>query len=604
MNHATSEIAGKKLLCFLKKRLIPDAKAYSLKSRVTILFLTGSIITFVLTSSVSYYTITSILDNKIEKGIDISLNQISKDIDTALNNLVTVSKQLSYEGIIGNDMDNYLTSASYADKRIYFDNINRYLNLIDYTDPNIGLHFYYQTDSKDLLFPNDTIKSTFSDNQMPLLTQYSIFSFYKPHQTFAKNSKGIVLSVSRPFNISENSGLNIYVETSTKTLPNILRNSQQGMNISYVIVNSSNRIIYSEINDIFAEDSVMDNKYMENSRSQIGSYYLFGNRSTNGWLIVAAINKNHFNKEIKEWILRLCALGILSMLVSFALGLIIWRSVYTPMKAFKSEIGLMADSNFNSALIHTSIVEFDLVLEQFYHMKCRVLQLLQEVRQKERDKRHLEVDKLLSQINPHFLYNTLNSVQWMARSYGQKDIEKMVSILIRLLRYNLGKEGSSVSIKLEISALQDYISLQKIRNDNQFEVYFNIDEQVMALSIPRFILQPLIENSIYHGLNNGKGIIEVTIWCDDFNYVNFSVKDNGPGISPAALEQLLDGNSGKHAEFGLGIGLNYVNKMLSIHYNDSCKLLIESASGYGTTFKFRIPLSKEEKEYEKNPDSR
>lgn len=598
MNHITSGFIYKSLFCFLKKRLLPKGKVYSLKSRVTIMFITGSIITFVLTSSVSYYTITSILDNKIERGIDISLNQVSKDIEMTLNNLVTVAKQLSYEGIIGNDIDNYLTSTSYADKRIYFENINMYLNLIDYTDQNIGLHFYYNTESKDLLFPNNTINNTFQKNQMSLLTKYNI------HQTFLKNSKGIVLSVSRPFNIFQDSGLNIYVETSVKTLTNILKNNQQGMNISYVIVNSSNQIVYSEMNDILTEDSTIENKYMKSGRFQIGTHYLFKNKSAQGWLIIAAIKKSDFNKEIREWIIRLCALGILLMLVSLALGLIMWRSVYTPMKAFKTEIGLMADNNFNSAVIRTNIVEFDLVLEQFYHMKCRVLHLLQEIRQKERDKRHLEVDKLLSQINPHFLYNTLNSVQWMARSYGQKDIEKMVSILIRLLRYNLGKEGSIVPIKLEISALKDYISLQKIRNDNQFVVQFNIDEQVLNLSIPRFILQPLIENSIYHGLNNGKGIIEVTIRYDDLGYVEFLVKDNGPGISPEILEQLLEGEERKYTEFGLGIGLNYVNKMLSINYNDSCKLHIESIMGYGTTFKFMIPFYKEEIKYEENPDSR
>ncbi len=554
---------------------------YSLKNRVTAVFLLSSMITFVLVSAASYYTIYSILYNKIEKNIQLTLDQVSRDIDLAMDNLLSVSAQLSYGGIVSNDLANFLSTDSYSSKRTHYDNINTYLNLIDYTNPTAGLHFYYRSDSRETLFANGRLNKEFSLEGLPLLTNQTLFAFYGPHPSLSGAPEDMVISLSRPVNIMGDYSLKLYLESSPATLPRNLKTEQLGMPVAYAIVNDGGRVVYSELANMFTRGS----EYRGDIRN-ISDDYVFESESRYGWRLVAAFNKSAFNMEIRNWAFRMAMLGIGLMLVSLLLGYMVWRTVYVPIRIFKKEISFLASNQFDTGAERTNVAEFDKVLKEFHLMKERIQSLLVEVKQKEFDKRQLEVDKLLSQINPHFLYNTLNTVQWIAKAEGQAKIVKLVAELTRLLRYNLGKEGSVVTVEREVSALKDYVSLQLIRNDYQFEVLFEVDEGVTGVAIPRFILQPLVENAIYHGLNEGEGTIVVRIEQEAPNLVAVEVRDNGAGLSEEQRQYMLEGGRN---DVGLGIGLSYVNKMLEVHYGEGCKLSIESVSGGGTTYRFTVP---------------
>ncbi|MDI6618763.1 MAG: histidine kinase [Clostridiales bacterium] len=575
------------------KNIFQRKTIYSLKDRITRAFLITSIITFVLVSFVSYFTIYSILYNKIEKGIDSALDKTVKDMDSAFDNLTSVSEQLSYEGAAARDLSNFLTSESYAEKRRYYDDIDVFLSLIDFTNPNVGLHFYYDRKSLNMLFTNGSLNREFDINNLPQFMQKSEFSFYGPHLSFNSDKNDLVMSVSSPVKIIDGTDYSLYIETDSKTLSKILKRNQLGMDMYYTIVNDKGQVTYSEMPNYFPVKSIYKYNVPNNKMAKKGEYYIFTKKSSLGWMLAAAIKKSVFNIEIKQWILRMAAIGILLMIVGIAIGFVIWRSVYRSIKVFKNEINLMADSNFDSELTYTNITEFDNVLGEFYSMKQKVRQLMFEIKQKEKDRHSLEVDKLLYQINPHFLYNTLNIVQWMAKADGHEDIVKFVSNLVRLLRYNLGKEGSIVTIEREVAALKDYISLQKVRSDYRLEVIFNIDERTLNVPIPRFILQPLVENSIYHGLNGEDGCIWINVLYSRPDTVSVLIKDNGQGMSREMIKGLLEGENTKRGDLGLGIGLNYVNKVLQVHYGYEYKLNIKSQIGVGTIYRFNIPISGE-----------
>lgn len=578
----------KTLLAAIRRKLVQYRLFYSLKNRVTAVFLLSSLITFALVGSASYYTIYSILYNKIEKNIQLSLDQVTREVDLAMDNLLSVSSQLSYGGIVSNDLANFVSTNSYSSKRTHYDNINTYLNLIDYTNPTAGLHFYYRADSSDILFENGKLNRAFALDGLPVLTNKTLFAFYGPHPSFAGNEDRMVISLSRPVNIQGDYKLRLYLESNKTALPRILQPDQLGMAVAYALVNESGSVVYSEMPELFRNGSAY-----AGDLTRTADAYIFESGSRYGWKLVAAFNKSAFNGEIYDWVLRMAVLGIGLMLASLLLGYLVWRAVYVPIRLFKKEIGLLASSQFDTSTERTNVAEFDKVLKEFHLMKDKIQSLLQEVKQKEFDKRQLEVDKLLSQINPHFLYNTLNTVQWMAKSEGQDKIVKLVAELTRLLRYNLGKEGSIVTVDREVAALKDYVSLQLVRNDYQFEVRFEVDEGAGDVAIPRFILQPLVENAIYHGLNDGTGLIVVRIALEASNAVTVSVQDDGAGLTEEQSRRLLSGDSLSGGDVGLGIGLNYVNKMLEVHYGVGCKLSIDSVPGSRTTYRFTIPDVKE-----------
>jgi len=200
---------------------------------------------------------------------------------------------------------------------------------------------------------------------------------------------------------------------------------------------------------------------------------------------------------------------------------------------------------------------------------------------------------LLYQINPHFIHNTLNTIQWIAKMNGQEEIDRLVSIFTRVLHYNLDKQGEQVYLVEEVNALKDYVELQRIRYDYDFLVKFHVEEHSRQVLIPRFILQPLVENALYHGLDEGNGQITVRILPDGDRYLLLEVTDDGKGIDPEEILRLLRGEKDMHRKAGLGIGLNYVQRVLQTNYGDHSQFKIVSEAGKGTTIQIRIPLNSE-----------
>lgn len=259
--------------------------------------------------------------------------------------------------------------------------------------------------------------------------------------------------------------------------------------------------------------------------------------------------------------------------------------IYGPLRKVNLEINRMAE-NVTAPVAYTNVEEFDFVLTNFQQMKKQVNELIVAVAHNEKQKSQFEIEKLLSQINPHFLHNTLNTVQWMARLNGQKEIDKLVTLLVKVLHYNLGKQSIIVTIGEEIEAIRNYMELQRIRYDYEFEFNVEADEDVLSVAVPRFLLQPLVENSIYHGLSdNGKVDVEITKHGE--GEVQLCVKDNGAGMDADTLDQLLSDDGAKKR--GLGIGFSYVNRMLRTYYGEQMKLEMFSKPGEGTVVSIVIP---------------
>ncbi|MNR02396.1 putative sensor-like histidine kinase [compost metagenome] len=265
---------------------------------------------------------------------------------------------------------------------------------------------------------------------------------------------------------------------------------------------------------------------------------------------------------------------------------LLWKMVYRPLNGFNREIKLMAQNRVQAVTVRTKIPEFDFLLHQFRHMREQIWNLFAEVEQKEKRRVDLEVEKLLYQINPHFLMNTLDTVHWLAVMNGQNEIDRLVSSLNKLLHYNLGKLGQASTIYEEIEALKQYLILQQIRYDFKFDVQMNVDEEVWNMPVPRFILQPLVENSLYHGLSDD-GYIKVDVSLT--NAIQISIHDNGSGMSEETIHNLLHNPEVENKKVGMGIGLNYVKRMLESQYGDQAELSITSVIGEGTTILVSLP---------------
>lgn len=233
--------------------------------------------------------------------------------------------------------------------------------------------------------------------------------------------------------------------------------------------------------------------------------------------------------------------------------------------------------------------------DSFGHMVGRIQRLMTTVREEEIDLRKTELKALQAQINPHFLYNTLDSIAWMCERGKNADAVKMVHALAKLFRISISKGHELIPIEKELQHAEAYLLIQKFRYKNQFTYHFTVDESCLHDLCNKSTLQPIIENAITHGLDLlvEPGHIEIEVAADGDD-VLFKVSDDGIGMPPEQVAELLQNEPSDRT----GIGIKNVNDRLRIYFGPQYGLSIESVPDEGTTVTIRMPRVPEDREGE------
>ena len=231
--------------------------------------------------------------------------------------------------------------------------------------------------------------------------------------------------------------------------------------------------------------------------------------------------------------------------------------------------------------------------DSFGHMVGRIQALMTTVREEEVNLRKTELKALQAQINPHFLYNTLDSIAWMCERGKNADAVKMVHALAKLFRISISRGHELIPIEKELQHAEAYLLIQKFRYKNQFTYHFTVDESCLHCLCNKITLQPIIENAITHGLDLlvEPGHIEIEV-CADSDDILFKVSDDGIGMAPEQVAQLLHSEPGDRT----GIGIKNVNDRLRIYFGAQYGLSIDSVPDEGSTVTIRMPRVPEDRE--------
>lgn len=270
------------------------------------------------------------------------------------------------------------------------------------------------------------------------------------------------------------------------------------------------------------------------------------------------IPKHVYYAERNDALLKMTLIFLAGLAAAVLIAAWIVRRIRRPVRQITDTIsGLQLGNPLEESLLaHTGITEFDMILAHTAEADRRIRQAMETVLTLEKEKHAKDVMLLRMQINPHFLYNALNAVQWMARCSDTQGVERYMRSLLYILHYNLDEHGDHLErLSREIELMQAYIRIHQARYENEIvcEIIGDTREQVM---VPRFILQPLVENAIYHGLRNGNGRIELEIRRED-DRLRLFVRDNGSGIAPEVLRVIAQGG-----RQGMGIGIRYVKAIV------------------------------------------
>ncbi|WP_339316674.1 histidine kinase [Paenibacillus sp. FSL R10-2734] len=565
----------------------------TLKNRIALLFAASALIPFVSTVLLSYNAMSSILLSKLDSGVNSNLKQVQLSLESAYNNLNTVTQQLSIQSSTGYKLQQLILSHEEAEQQQLSTEIQEELSLLTFTNPTVGLALYYDANEGKIISESTSVKSIFSIDDLTsvISDRYGVLDF-APHLSYERYSNEKVVSALKKIEIPGRDNIYIYVESAYDLTKSIL-DSRISLQSFHLILDSSGKVAFSEDENIFKHGEQFLTLQEKDVSGQRKGYYWFEITSTQGWSIISLVPKASYNYERDKWVIQIFLIFLLFVVVIALISLLLWKMIYHPLREFNREIKWMSIGQFHRQSAVTHIPEFDSLLLQFSEMKIQISELFTEVEMKEKKRADLEIEKLLYQINPHFLMNTLDTIHWLAVINGQDEIDRLVSSLNKLLFYNLGKLGEQSTIREEIDSLNQYLLLQQIRYNFKFDMRIKVDERVMDVLVPRFILQPIVENALYHGLND-KGSIQVEVNRHDEDIV-ISIADNGSGISEEEIKRLLTEEQSDFRKVGMGIGMNYVKRMMQSYYEGRAKLDIESELGIGTTVYLTIPfLEKEE----------
>ena len=307
-----------------------------------------------------------------------------------------------------------------------------------------------------------------------------------------------------------------------------------------------------------------------------------------GWRVVGVSYVDELvDRNMAEMLQLSCVLGALVLACALLTSWVLSRLLTRPLRGLADAMeSFEADADHFTYHPVGGTREVRELSDSFGHMVLRIQQLMVTVRQEEINLRKTELKALQAQINPHFLYNTLDSIAWMCEQGQNADAVRMVHALARLFRISISKGHELIPIAKEIEHAESYLQIQKYRYKNRFTYTFSVDPACLDCLCNKITLQPILENAINHGLDLmvDEGEIEVQV-CPDGGDILFRVRDNGVGMTAEQVQAILHRQPGDHT----GIGIKNVDDRLKIYFGKQYGLRIDSVPDVGTCVEIRMP---------------
>ncbi len=559
-------------------------KTRSLKQIFLGIFILSVSLCLILIAFVTNFSIRLMHESRAKTSLTATLRDISASLDSQYNALLQISQNAVSAGLIGKKYDEYLTSENQYDKIIEYREFYESLNIAIWGESDILLAAYVQPGltsslADKVIFSNFNVSKSFAPEQLEQLLDTGEIIFQPIHFTYNSVLDKAVVSIMRPTEFSNGQEAIVYLEArSNETVSLEERTRLEQTSYVFLQLDEDFRVRYSDSGQFDIGTRVsMDSEGMVRAEDYIGTMV----KSKYGFYNVLLMPLNDYRYETNQWMFGI----FLVIFVSFAILAIVSISqiwlISHPLKVLERDMGNLGNGDFSPSAYGTNLSEFNRLFEAFNTMKLQIHSLLEERQRQEKEKARLELDKLMYQINPHFLMNALNSVHWMAVSSKQKEIDLYVQRLSYILAYSLGKTEYRTTLRTELKYLENYLNLQQCTYD--FQCIWQVEEGPwLDQPCARFILQPIAENAVCHNMNEF-GHLWIQVSAQD-ETVHIVLRDDGKGFVSSHTEQRTEKEQG-----GRGIGLRYVKMSLDSFYGNRAVLSINSKTGEGTEVSIALP---------------
>lgn len=616
-----------KCLKELIKKIIDEIQIQrkSFRFKLIVAFYVVSFVPIFIMQLAFYYNIVTIIQSNVDELVDINLIQTQKSINTVLSSYEDILYQVYTDDHIIELVDKINAC---QDVEINVNQLRRNLHGIANTKPHIQ-SVTVMTNSGEIVFYDKLATSTAGNTWMDTIgisreqlyqkiisTNHTTILSTRFAATFSLQSYYLFHMAHRIIDyrdILKKSGI-VILSIDEKLLDEVCnedlntRKSGKSTSVNF-IVDGEGRIVSfpdkSKIGLKVADASYSEKEHIDSYRRLVNeSKILEGDQVTVhklwdeklGWNIINATDRSEVLKRIsnqqKITVLLIVFSGLTLIAVIILITNRLTRSISRIIKAMK--IAEKGELSFRMEKYENMSIEFIVIAEQFNRMMAKINELLEEVKMASIKQKNAEIAALEAQINPHFLYNILDTINWMAIEREQYEISNTINALGKILRYGIDKSNSMVEIRQEVEWLKQYIFLQQVRLKNLFECKMHIDPNVLGFRIHKLLFQPFVENAILHGFDCAKSKHELVIEMKEkHETIEIIIADNGKGMSKEMIEKInkdiyLDDLSDEKSSIGIR---NAVGR-LKLYYGDKASVRIESELGYGTTIHIEIPKYK------------
>jgi len=517
-------------------------------------YIIGNLLFVLFLSSIFYYTSKYIIMNKEIEYTNENVISTSRYITLYADKLKNIINLLSVDA----DVRNFLISGNEDSKK----SIEKMIYSI--LDSNKGIK------NITVIGKNGNIVSSDKNNDMKISenmmkekwyvdainnSDMPVFNPSRKNSTSSMNSALWFLSISRDIKNSKGENLGVIVfDIKYEILERYLNSISFGKQIDNIIVDKNNNIIYYKDVKCFADKKCLA-KFSEKNKNKDTYLYETQIENTN-WNLRSLANTNDLVTLKKNFSHIVIIIFLVSLAFSSIITFIVITKILKPLIKLENHMQNFENNLREFHLSEKTGYEIQNLVEHFNVMVEKIKYL-----------REYEIKALHSQINPHFLYNTLDTIIWMAEF---EDNEKVISItksLANYFRLSLSNGHEKIPLKDEIMHTKEYLFIQKQRYEDKLSYFFNIeDESLLSIEVPKIIIQPIVENSIYHGIKNlsGNGIITIDVYREN-STINISVKDNGIGFEKA--KQFKKSKTG-------GVGIKNVDKRIKFYYGKNYGVFI------------------------------
>ncbi len=583
-----------RLISYIRKSVKPQ----SIQMTITVSFTIVSTVCMGMLGVSLYSNFVNRMEDTMSQNMEQLLDQTAINLETYLKSMRRISDAMYYSAI--------------KDKNLATDTLDEEMNLLYEANKGNLISIACYTNSGRLVAaaPVATEKENIDIVNQEWFTeavgQMENIHFSTPHvQNLFDNTSYRyywVVSLSQAVELTSNGNSTLgvlLVDMNYSSIEQLLNKANTDASSEYVyLMDGDGEIIYHPkqkllYTNLYEENNLEAVNYEDGSIKEEfhGEKRLVSVKtiSYTGWKIVSVAPMSNFNVGMADLRLVVILFVSLAMLMIIVLNQLVSARIAKPLQKLNESVREWESGNMNPDIYMGGSLEVEHLGRTLRSTVEQLQQLMNDIVVEQEEKRRSELDALQSQINPHFLYNTLDSIVWMIEGERYDDAVFMITQLASLFRISLSRGRTIISIEDEIKHARNYMNIQKRRYKDSFSVEFHIEEEILNCCTVKLIVQPLLENAIYYGVEgmDGDGEIEITGYRRE-NDVYIEVKDNGFGMPENMVEALLVENN-RVRKKGSGVGLINVHNRIRLRFGSPYGLEIESRLDEGTTVRIHLP---------------